>query len=99
MVPVPEERVKFLFAAIVVSPFKETAPVPVLKVVAPVWDIFPDVLKAPPSATTKTSSTSNPPLAFTFPVNVEIPVTPRVPPSTVALVPDTVKVLSSVVAP
>lgn len=30
--PVPEARLKFLPAATVVSPFKETAPVPVLKV-------------------------------------------------------------------
>lgn len=38
MVPVPEVKVKPLLAATVVSPFKETAPVPVPKVLAPVWE-------------------------------------------------------------
>ena len=64
--------------ATVVAPLRDTAPVPVEKVVAPVWDMFPDVVNAPPSATTKTSSTSIPPFALRLPVKVVIPVTASV---------------------
>ena len=35
--PVPEAKEKFWFAATVVGPFKETAPVPVPKVPEPFW--------------------------------------------------------------
>ena len=45
--PVPDAIERFLPAATVVSPFKETAPVPVEWVVAPVWEKLPSAVIAP----------------------------------------------------
>ena len=50
-VPVPEESVKFLLAAIVVLPLREIDPVPVERVVEPVWLMLPASVKLPFSKT------------------------------------------------
>src|SRR6266704_2586002 len=53
MVPLPEESVKFLFAAIVTLPLRETLPVPVERVVLPDWVILPFVERLPFARTVK----------------------------------------------
>ncbi len=97
-IPVPEAILRFLFAATVVSPFKDTAPVPVPKVPLPVWvrlELF---------CTVTVPFEVNPEVAVIKPEMVgvavqAVPVTVRFPPNEVKLLPETVKVLSRVVAP
>ncbi|EKD91105.1 MAG: hypothetical protein ACD_30C00044G0001 [uncultured bacterium] len=63
---------------------KSKSPAPSFNAVAALTVTVPlkievcDVVNAPPSATTNASSISKPPFALTFPVKVEIPVTPSV---------------------
>jgi len=88
----------FLFAATVVSPFNETAPVPVPNVPLPVWVrllLFCTVTV--PFEVSPLVEVMSPDMVG---VAVQVvPVTVRLPPREVRFVPDTVKVLSRVVAP
>ena len=73
--PVPEARAKLDPAAIVVFPLSEIAPVPVLNVVAPVWEKLPAVVTLPVKV--DAPSTVRVPLAWIFPVlEIVTPVEP-----------------------
>lgn len=96
-VRLPKVRVKLFPEAMVVSPLRETAPVPVLKVLAPVWE--------KPAATVTVPLAVKPEVAVIKPEMVGVavqlvPLTVKLPPREVKLLPVTVRVpLTSSLAP
>ena len=92
-VTLPEVKVKFLPEAMVVSPLRDTAPVPVPKVLAPVWLKMPLTVTVPlevsPEVAVIKSEMVGVAVQAVEPKVVVIPALPRVNP--VAFVPPTVK--------
>ena len=80
--PAPEANARFLPAAIVVSPLRLTAPVPVLKAPAPTWEKLPEARAMPvapviaPAEISKvvvsTAKTAEPPPKVRVPVEVPV---------------------------